>query len=84
MNVTFLFADQHWMDEMTVYWFQLSGVDQGTGVEFAADTFGVAESGNDDTVVDCDGCPLTEGDPETMAVRRVAIVTEAIRQAERA
>ena len=37
------------------------------------------EISGDDTVVDCDGSPCTEGDAVTIAVRKVAIVTDDMR-----
>ena len=47
-------------------WVELSGVDYGTDYEFDQDIFGVT---NEDAILDADGCGLTEGDPQTIAVR---------------
>ena len=78
-TATYTSKDQHWQDEKTTYWFEVDGHDNGTGASFENQVFGIAESGGDDTVVDCDGCPCTEGDAVTIAVRRVAIVTDDMR-----
>lgn len=48
-------------------WFELNGTDYGTGCEFNNDLYAV----DGDTILDCDGHPLTEGDAETVAVRNV-------------
>ena len=79
MIATYTSKDQNWQDETTIYWFEISGDDTGTGASFDAQVFGIAESGGDDTVVDCDGSPCTEGDAVTIAVRNVAIVTDDMR-----
>ena len=79
MIATYTSKDQNWQDETTIYWFEISGVDIGTGASLDAQVFGIAESGGDDTVVDCDGSPCTEGDAVTIAVRKVAIVTDDMR-----
>lgn len=71
--------DQDWMDGLTVYWFTLTGTEYGTGWEFENDQFGVVESGDDTTIVDCDGAPLTEGDHQAIAVRNSVSVTNAMR-----
>ena len=80
MKATYTSNEHNWQDETTTYWFEISGEDTGTGTSFDAEVFGIAESGNDDTVVDCDGCPCTEGDASTIAVRKVAIVTDDMRE----
>jgi len=80
MNAKYTGKDQNWKEESTTYWFQIDGHDSGTGVSFESQVFGIAESGGDDTVVDCDGCPCTEGDDDTIAVRKVAIVTDEMRE----
>ena len=49
-----------------ITWYEVSGTDYGTDYEFeGSESFGVT----DDQVLDCDGCPLTEGDSITIAVR---------------
>ena len=79
-TATYTSKDQNWQDEQTIYWFEISGDDSGTGGSFEDQVFGIAESGGDDAVVDCDGCLCTEGDAVTIAVRRVAIVTDDMRE----
>jgi hypothetical protein len=49
-------------------WYSLTGTDKGTGWEFDSETFGVVFSGEDTVILDCDGCPCTEGDRQTEAV----------------
>ena len=49
-----------------VKWFELSGTDNGTDREFNKDIYGLTL---DDTILDYEGYPLTEGDRETWAVR---------------
>ena len=79
VNATFLNADQDWQTETTRYWFTLTGTDYGTGVEFDSDEFAVAESGGDSLILDADGCPITPGDALEIAVRKAAIVDDAMR-----
>jgi hypothetical protein len=64
--------------ENGVRWVELSGVDNGTGIEFINDTFGIQQihclqdNGqwtDSNRVLDCDGCPLTDSDDETIAVK---------------
>ena len=47
-------------------WFELNGVDYGTGYEFDGSDYGLTD---DNVILDADGSPLTEGDVETIAVR---------------
>jgi hypothetical protein len=54
-------------NENGVKWVEVSGTDYGTNWEFeGAEVFGITE---DDRILDCDGCPLTEGDHLEIAVR---------------
>jgi hypothetical protein len=55
-------------NENGVRWIEVSGFDYGTGLRFHSDTFGITLEGK---ILDCDGCPLTEGDTLTVAVRNV-------------
>lgn len=80
-TATFIEKDQNWQSETTIYWFELSGEDRGTGIEFDGETFGIAESGPDSRVVDSEGAPLAEGDHQAIAVRNTAQVTDEIRAA---
>jgi len=80
-TATFIEKDQNWQNETTIYWFELSGEDQGTEIEFDGETFGIAESGPDSCVVDSEGFPLTEGDHQTIAVRNTIEVTDEMRAA---
>lgn len=80
-TATFTSADQNWQSESTTYWFDIEGTEKGTGWEFqGTETYGIVESGTDTTVVDCDGRSMTEGDNETIAVRNIAVVNDAIRK----
>jgi len=47
-------------------WVELNGVDYGTDFEFDGDVYGITD---DNRILDADGCPLTEGDLQTVAVR---------------
>jgi hypothetical protein len=47
-------------------WYVITGVDYGTEYEFDNAIYGVTE---DDFILNEDGCPLTDGDRETIAVR---------------
>lgn len=50
-----------------VTWFDIKGTDCGTGWSFdGVESFGITE---DNRVLDCDGCPLTEGDLQEIAVK---------------
>lgn len=52
-------------------WFDINGTDSGTGWEFdGAETFGLTD---DSRVLDCDGCPLTEGDLQEIAVKNALV-----------
>lgn len=53
------------MDGITRDWYKLTGTDYGTGRELDGE-YAVTSSGH---VLNSDGCPLTEGDRETIAVR---------------
>jgi len=54
-----------------VTWFDINGIDSGTGWEFdGAETFGLTK---DSRVLDCDGCPLTAGDLQEIAVKNALV-----------
>jgi len=54
-------------NENNVKWIEVSGTDYGTGWEFeGAEIFGIT---GDNRILDCDGCPLTEGDHQEIAVK---------------
>lgn len=54
-------------NENETQWYSLCGIDYGTGFEFDADSeYGVCPDGS---IVDCENCPLTDGDYETIAVK---------------
>lgn len=63
------------------FWFRISGTDRGTGICFDADVFGI--DGNN-SVLDADGCPLSDGDGIAIAVRRACAVTDKMRAEARA
>jgi len=77
----FISKDQNWQEESTTYWFQITGLHEGTGRKFDGETFGICESGSGSRVLDCDGCPITFGDGEEIAVRNTAIITDEMRTA---
>ncbi len=54
------------ISENNVRWVELNGKDYGTKCEFTNEVYGVTD---DDTIIDCDGIPLAEGDHNTIAVR---------------
>jgi hypothetical protein len=68
----------------TIYWFKLTGTDRGTGWEFDGQDFGIVEeSGCDELrVLDGDGCPMTDGDWETIAVLNHVTITDEMRGKE--
>lgn len=72
--------DQNWADGTTVYWFELNGHDDATGVEFEDDVFGVVESDEPAVIVDYDGFPVNTCDHEGMAAQRLCVVTDAMRE----
>lgn len=72
--------DQNRAGGTTVYWFELSGRDDATGVEFEDDVFGVIENEVVSQLVDADGCPVNTGDHEGMAAQRLCVVTDAMRE----
>ena len=81
MQIEFKSKDQNWQEESTTYWFELTGEDFGTACEFDAAIFGVRESDGESRILDCDGCPMTDGDYEAIAVKRHCIVTDKMRDA---
>lgn len=46
-------------------WYLISGLDTGTGYEFENEAYAVC---NDGTILDCDGCPITDMDTLAVAV----------------
>jgi len=62
-------TDQNWQDETTIQWYEVNGEDYGTGIEFEDDVYGVSDCNGETEILDCYGCPLTESDYETIAVR---------------
>lgn len=50
-------------------WFRVDGYDDGTGQDFDGQEFAIT---SDNVILDSNGCPLTEDDYETIAVRSVA------------
>ena len=83
-TATYVEKQVYSQDGFTTYWFTVDGLDQGTGVEFDNEQYGVSETWDDDdnldtVIVDCESSIQTEGDAVTIAVRRVAIVTDDMR-----
>ena len=48
-----------------VVWVRLTGVDYGTNITFDSEVFGIAGT---EVVLDYEGCPLTAGDRDYIAV----------------
>lgn len=52
-----------------IEWVEISGTDYGTFHTFADnESFGLCSDGGFGDILDCDGCPLTEGDKLWIAV----------------
>jgi len=80
MITEFIECDQNWSKETTTYWFKLTGIDYGTGVEFDGTIYGAVESGCDDVfIIDTDGCQMTSGDNITTAVMNNIEITDKMR-----
>ena len=53
-----------------IHWFTLDGTDAGTGYDFEWAEYGVCfNPDGSTTILDEDGCPVTEGDRQCIAVR---------------
>lgn len=65
-KVTIKEIDTDVVDGIERRWVELTGTDRGTGREFDGDRYALT---SDDVILDCDGCPMTEGDYEAIAVR---------------
>lgn len=79
MKSTYIGKDQNCQNEYTVYWFRLDGVDNGTGLAFDSDVYGVCESGLDRYAADCDNCPIAASDRTSIAVLRNCTITDEMR-----
>jgi len=80
MKTQFIEKDQNWDAGSTTYWFNLTGTDYGTEIEFDNETYGIIESGCDDpVVVDSENRPMTAGDRRTIAVINSIRVTDEMR-----
>ena len=66
MSVTINIIEEPSQNPESIKWFELNGLDMGTQSLFNNDTFGLT---HDDRILDCDGCPMTEGDYQTIGVR---------------
>lgn len=70
LTATHIETDQNWKDETTTYWFKIDGVADDHGMTIAADgEYGWADNNGHVSILDADGCPLTDGDGITEAVR---------------
>ena len=78
VSVKFIEKGQNWQDEITTYWFSLAGTDIDTGCELGG-IYGVADCNGEETIIDCDGSPMTPGDWKTIAVKKYAVVTDELR-----
>jgi hypothetical protein len=64
MNTT---AKQIELDSNGNQWFEISGEDYGTGIDFGdSEVFGVTCDG---VIMDCDGCQVVDGDYLDIAVK---------------
>lgn len=70
MKIEYKGKDQNWQDGLTVYWFELTGRDYGTGAEFDGYIFGVVEDRTDNVIaiVDCDCCSIRGNGYEEVAI----------------
>jgi len=57
--------DSDTVDGITRQWYEIKGTVYGTGLSLDG-IYGVT---SDDRILDVDGCPITEGDAEYVAVR---------------
>lgn len=70
MKIEYKSKDENWQkDGSTVYWFELTGEDYGTGLSFDGDVYGLVEGGRGFDIVDCDGYPIEGNGYEEVAVR---------------
>lgn len=53
-----------------VTWYEISGTDYGTAVEFENEVIGITDE-KIPRVLDCDGCPVTVGDRFDIAVKNI-------------
>lgn len=67
-NVTTSNIDTDIVEGIERDWFELTGTESGTGYEFSGEIYAIT---SDDRILNEDGCPLTEGDNQTIAVRNV-------------
>lgn len=79
-TATHVSTDRHPQPPRVIYWFALSGIERETGWEFqGSEEYGIYEHGSKFSILDCDGCPMTEGDRETIAVRNLITITDDMR-----
>lgn len=77
MNMIFIEKDQNWEDGETTYWYELTGTDKGTGIEFDHETIGVVESENNEPrFLNSEGYPMTLGDFKTTAAANSITVSD--------
>ena len=79
MKIEYMTKDQNWQNETTIYWFELTGTDYGSGIEFDGHKLGVAEIGSDTYIVDADGTPIPYRDCDEIALRKHLVVTDEMR-----
>lgn len=68
-TAAFLSTEHNPQDETTIYWYELSGADADTGLEFDGKTYGIVETGALPSVVDADGFPIPVWHREAIVVR---------------
>lgn len=68
MHVQYNGTDQYWKDETTIHWFSVSG-DMNSHNLAVDGEYGWADNNGHISILDADGCPLTDGDGETEVVR---------------
>lgn len=67
VKITAKIVESDIADGVTRDWCEIYGADEGTGYEFDREFFSLT---SDNKILNCDGYPMTEGDRQTIAVRR--------------
>ena len=78
LKVNFNGKDQNWMNETTVYWFEIDGTDYGTEKTFDCQMFGIADCNGHLTVVDIEGYPVLNEYVVNIVLRECKITDEMI------
>jgi len=54
-------------------WYDIDGVDFGTGYIFENNQYGIVWTANQYVIVDSESCPVTDGDHEWIAVKNAFV-----------